>query len=529
MSGAEGAEGRRRAHDRHRLLVELARGRRPHDLGLDDAAGGVDGDIHRQFAVELAALGFGEVARAALLDAAAQRVVVQRIDGLARGRADVALLRARILVVDALLDLGQQLQQLAAALFLLAFLRVAGLAPRVGRRQRRDLAPDLRQQLLLLLLQVVDAAARIVGGVADLHRGRHRQRRGRAAPARPRRRRPGGPARWPAPAPAPRSLRALTRITSSGVSRKARLKRSGSTKRTVSTAPCTAAEASSAQCRVERSRQLHRWRAQAGLAAGSARGGAVVQVDGEGERARGLDLVLGAVLFGLGRRRPPVQARRQRGVQVQRQQVHAGDARAHPAAARQALGAGQAEDQRQRLGAHQAVLHHRGVDLGHALLLEPAQRPVALDALLEAVVGGVGGVEGRDDREQRRVLGPERRRQRRGAAVAGAGDDLPLVDQVDIAPQRRGRPGVLRHAHAGVRRRLGAHAHLDAGQHAGLAAVDAGHAVLGQPAAPGAVGQDHGLGDDQVQRRAAAARGDAHRLVAAGLDVVVDRAARRKL
>ena len=50
-------------------------------------------------------------------------------------------------------------------------------------------------------------------------------------------------------------LRALTRITSKGVSRKARSKRSGSTKRTVSTAPCTVAEASSAQCSVVRSRQ----------------------------------------------------------------------------------------------------------------------------------------------------------------------------------------------------------------------------------------------------------------------------------
>ena len=80
----------------------------------------VDGDVHRQLAIQLAPAVLGEVARAALLDLAAQRVVVDRVHLLARGRADVALLRARVLVVDALFDLGQQPQQLAAALVLLA-------------------------------------------------------------------------------------------------------------------------------------------------------------------------------------------------------------------------------------------------------------------------------------------------------------------------------------------------------------------------------------------------------------------------
>jgi hypothetical protein len=61
-----------------------------------------------------------------------------------------------------------------------------------------------------------------------------------------------------------------------------------------------------------------------------------------------------------------------------------------------------------------------------------------------------------------------------------------------------------------VRQRLGAHAHLDARRQAGLAAVDGRHAQLGQPAAPGGVGQDHGLGHDQVERRAALALADAH-------------------
>jgi hypothetical protein len=54
------------------------------------------------------------------------------------------------------------------------------------------------------------------------------------------------------------------------------------------------------------------------------------------------------------------------------------------------------------------------------------------------------------------------------------------------------------------------------GSQAGLAAVDAGHAQLGHPAAPGAVGQDHGLGHDQVQRRAALAGGDLHLLLPVG-------------
>ena len=201
-------------------------------------------------------------------------------------------------------------------------------------------------------------------------------------------------------------------------------------------------------------------------------------------------------------------------MQIERQQIRAGHAHPHPAVARQVLGARHAEDQRQRLGAHQAVLHRAGHQFGDVVLLQPAQRPVTLDAVLEIVVGGVGGVEGRDDREQRRILRLERRRQRRGAAVAGAGDDLPLVDQIDIAPQRRRGPGVLRHAHAGMRRRPHAHAHLDARRHARLAAVDARHAAFGQPAAPGAVGQDHRLGHDQIQRRAAHPGGDRHRLVA---------------
>jgi hypothetical protein len=72
-----------------------------------------------------------------------------------------------------------------------------------------------------------------------------------------------------------------------------------------------------------------------------------------------------------------------------------------------------------------------------------------------------------------------------------------------------------------VRQRLGAHAHLHARRHAGLAAVDAGHAQLGQPRAPAAVGDDGRLGHDQVQRRAAPAHADLHLFAARGLGAVV--------
>ena len=72
-----------------------------------------------------------------------------------------------------------------------------------------------------------------------------------------------------------------------------------------------------------------------------------------------------------------------------------------------------------------------------------------------------------------------------------------------------------------MRQGLGAHADLHAGQQAGLAAVDAGHTQLTEPAAPGAVGQNHGLGHDQVQRRAALAGADLDLLVAYGFCAVI--------
>ena len=99
-----------------RATVEDLRARAAHDLGLDDAALGVDGDVHRQLAVELLAAELsGKLRGAAVFDLAAQLVVVERVDLFARGRADVALLRPRVLLVDALLDLGEQLRSAGGA------------------------------------------------------------------------------------------------------------------------------------------------------------------------------------------------------------------------------------------------------------------------------------------------------------------------------------------------------------------------------------------------------------------------------
>ena len=132
---AERAEGRRRLDDGHRAAVERLRGRRPHHLGIEHAALGVHRHVHHQFAVELLALVLGEVARAALLDLAAQLVVVERVDLLARGRADVALLGPGVFVVDALFNFGQQLDELAALGLLRCLLARVGAGAWVGRGQ----------------------------------------------------------------------------------------------------------------------------------------------------------------------------------------------------------------------------------------------------------------------------------------------------------------------------------------------------------------------------------------------------------
>jgi len=62
-------------------------------------------------------LELGKVGGAVVFDAAAQLVVINGIDRLARGGAEVALARALVLFVDALLDFGQGLEQSQPALF----------------------------------------------------------------------------------------------------------------------------------------------------------------------------------------------------------------------------------------------------------------------------------------------------------------------------------------------------------------------------------------------------------------------------
>ena len=162
-------------------------------------------DVHRQLAVELPALVLGEVARAAVLDLAAQLVVVDRVDLLARRRADVALLRPRVLLVDALLDLGQQLDQLAAPLLLRRARRASpwsrsGSVGGSSASSRRTCVSSC----CCVSLQLLDLLARLLVGVADLGQRRRRQRRRGAAGWPPRRRRRGSPARSPAPSRAPR-------------------------------------------------------------------------------------------------------------------------------------------------------------------------------------------------------------------------------------------------------------------------------------------------------------------------------------
>ena len=160
------------------------------------------------------------------------------------------------------------------------------------------------------------------------------------------------------------------------------------------------------------------------------------------------------------------------------------------------------------VGANQAVLHHRRVEFVDAVLHQVAQRPVALDPAT-----GRRCSRRRPKRRSRKSiasswtsLGLNGAASAARLAVARAGDDLPLVDEVDVAAQRRRRPAYWATPMPACGAGLRAHSHLHAGRQARLAAIDGRHAALGEPAAPGAVGEDHRLGDDQVERRAALAR-----------------------
>jgi len=133
------------------------------------------------------------------------------------------------------------------------------------------------------------------------------------------------------------------------------------------------------------------------------------------------------------------------------------------------------------------------------MLQQPAQAPVALHLALEIGVGRVGQLEiAHRSKQFGRFLGKSRR------FALQAGDQLPLIDHVAVAAQRRSHPGILRHAETFVRQRRSGHPHLALG----LGAVQAGDVLFGEQAAPGRVGDDHQFGDQLVERAAALAFGD---------------------
>ena len=84
----------------------------------------------------------------------------------------------------------------------------------------------------------------------------------------------------------------------------------------------------------------------------------------------------------------------------------------------------------------------RAVRVSRCLLHEPAQAPVALHLALELAVGLVRRLEVAHRREQRL----DRARDTARRLAAQQRDQLPLVHEIDIAPQRRARPRVVRDA-----------------------------------------------------------------------------------
>lgn len=172
--------------------------------------------------------------------------------------------------------------------------------------------------------------------------------------------------------------------------------------------------------------------------------------------------------------------------------------------------AGHVQDQRNLFEANEIILHHRRRNLPLVLLLQPAQTPEVLHAALMIRVSGVGIVETLHDGEQVRVLRLEGRGELRGHAVLHAGEQLPLIDQIDVTAQRRRAPRILRDAQTFVRRgrRLHARALGARTAEAALRAVDARHAVIVEKRAPGRIRENREFRHDQVERRSAAARRD---------------------
>ena len=285
----------------------------------------------------------------------------------------------------------------------------------------------------------------------------------------PRRRRPGSPGRSPGRCSGASPERELTRITSSGVSWKTRLKPSGSTKRTSSRAPCAAIETASATCSVEKRSAIAAGQAAADASIGGSPGPARPRR----RRSRSSAVRRRAVVV-LGRRR-----RRRRRAAVRRR------------GGRRRWRAGRASAGRRRRAARAparraAAVRRRRRETPAAACRRGPARPSSPSPRARGCRSAPGSAApssarsrpgSRCTRRRRRrsrrrwragctSFGAKRRRQRRGLAVPGAGDQLPLVHEVDVAAQRRGRPGVLGDAHAGMRPGPSAHAHLDAGRQA---------------------------------------------------------------
>ena len=91
----------------------------------------------------------------------------------------------------------------------------------------------------------------------------------------------------------------------------------------------------------------------------------------------------------------------------------------------------------------QTLADHGGPRLGDALLQQPAQAPVVLHPVLELGVARVGRLEVDERRvELGVVLGVRRLRARDDR------EELPLVDEIRVAAQRRARPQVVRQLQA---------------------------------------------------------------------------------
>ena len=94
--------------------------------------------------------------------------------------------------------------------------------------------------------------------------------------------------------------------------------------------------------------------------------------------------------------------------------------------------------------------------------------------------------------------------------MLNARHDLPLIDQIGITPERRCTPRILIYAQIMMWSRVGQHFHLHPRRPAAaaytLAAIDAGDAVIGHQFTPCAIGKNHQLCNDFIQRRAAFAR-----------------------